>query len=96
MKHKLIPPANAVAIVQRLLQEQYGFFKLHSSGHRSAYLSKRGLMRHKIRVSDHHARSANYDVCHEVLIDQPTILADIEYRAKAANAAFVSATGRKV
>lgn len=71
----------------------YGYIRV-SRGFGTTYFSKPGTHL-KIRVSDHADRGKNDDVCHDEVISDPTIMADIEHRAKRAHTAFVHATQRK-
>ena len=71
----------------------YGFYRV-SQGGGTRYYSKRGTY-WKIRVSDHVDSGRNHDVCHDVVMEGPTIMSDIEHRARKANEAFVHKTERK-
>jgi hypothetical protein len=78
---KVLTKGEALNLACRVLAVNHGFFRISGKHTTSLYYTRRGTT-HKIRISDHVDPLRNDDVRAEVIIDSPTIEADVVYRVK--------------
>ena len=89
---KLVTKERATELVARGLRD-LGYQRV-SHGHGTKYYSKVGTY-WKIRISNHPDLGQNHDVCHDVVLDGPTIMSDIDHRIKKADEAFERKTRKR-